>query len=381
MFGSCYRYRYLGLLIALSTMVCVSQGQIIPLASYCHRINESCTCEPAANLVRIHCPMEYAMIMQISDSGTNIAMSYYSEGGVAWLPRFDIGQVALFEFDAYNYWSATFFGELLEALGVQEVLCVKFRDRSMELDTDINYGNVLTMDKTPKNNVSTWIFSPVPALQYFKYESTQHVLPETIFQPFDSLKTLELRLTVRDLPNKLFSTITHSLETLSIFNPFMFHFQPELLHGLQELRNLSLKLSQPPGERPNPLRRHLFNSMLQLEELRLSQASNYVDPKMFKGSSRLRFIRMNQNPQLIELPSKVFEDQVNLQMLDLSCNGISKLPVDLFSSQANLRLLDLSNNRITNLSRWVLFAASATAFASASASGSGSTSGYISASR
>lgn len=358
MFCSCYRY--LGVLIALATVVCVSHSQIIPLASYCHRINESCTCEPAANLVRIHCPTEYAMIMQITDSGTNIAMSYYSEGGVAWLPRFDINQVALFEFDAYNYWSETFFGELLEALGVQEVLSVQFRDRSLETEM-VSTNNAQSFGKIPPNNVSTWVFSPVPALQYFKYESAQRVLPGTIFQAFDSLKTLELRLAVRELPGMLFSTITHSLETLSIVNPFMFHFQPELLHGLQQLRNLSLNLSQPPRERPNQLRKHLFTSMLQLEELRLSRANNIVDPKMFKGSKKLTFIRMNQNPELNELPSELFEDQSNLNLLDLTCNSISKLPVDVFSSLTNLRLLDLSYNRLTNLSRWVLFASSASA--------------------
>lgn len=348
----CSCYRYLGAFIALTTVVCVSHGQIIPLASYCHRINESCTCEPAANLVRIHCPTEYAMIMQITDSGTNIAMSYYSESSVAWLPRFDISQVALFEFDAYNYWSETFFGELLKALGVQEVLSVQFRDRSLE--TEIVSKSNAQFGKIPPNNVSSWVFSPVPALQYFKYESAQRELPGTIFQAFDSLKTLELRLAVRELPNMLFSTITHSLETLSIVNPFMFHFQPELLHGLQQLRNLSLNLSQPPPDRPIQLRRHLFTSMLQLEELRLTRANNIVDPKMFKGSKKLTFLRMNKNPDLTELPSELFEDQTNLKLLDLTCNSISKLPVDVFSSLSNLKLLDLSNNRLNNLSRWVL---------------------------
>lgn len=355
MFDSCHWY--VGLVIALSTIACGGQAQIIPLASYCHRISQSCSCEPAANLVRIYCPKEYAMIMQISDSGTNIAMSYYAEGGVTWLPRFDISQVDLFEFDAYNYWSDTFFQELLAALGVQKVLSVQFRDRSMDgnLDTRAVYGNGLIMGKIPMDNVSTWIFSPVPALEYFKYESIQPVLPETTFQQFDSLKTLELQLTVRELPKRLFSTIARSLETLSIVNPVMFHFDPELLNGLQELRNLSLKLSQPPGERPSPQRHLLFNSMLQLEELRLTRISNHVDPQMFKGSTRLRSIRMNQNTPLSELPSDVFADQVNLQLLDLSSNALAKLPVDLFSSLANLRLLDLSDNRLTNLSRCVQF--------------------------
>ncbi|KAH8404815.1 hypothetical protein KR222_004527 [Zaprionus bogoriensis] len=345
------------LAVALGLAVAIVRGdgsaQIIPLASYCHQINDLCTCEPQSNLVRIHCPAEYAMIMQITDTGTNIAMSYYSAGGVAWLPRFNISQVAKFEFDAYNYWSDTFFRELLDALGVQEVLSVQFRDRSLELEPMGSKSDDETDDLAemlPTSNVSTWVFSHVPALQYFKYESSQRVLPETIFQAFDSLTTLELRLAVRSLPNGLFSSVTHSLTNLSIVNPHMFHFQPELLHGLQQLRNLSLKLSQPPGV-PSRLRRHLFTSMLQLEELRLSRASNYIDPTMFKGSKNLRFISIHKNNELVELPSQLFEDQTNLSLLDLSCNALSKLPVDLFSSQGNLRLLDLANNRLASLSR------------------------------
>ncbi|KAL7740448.1 hypothetical protein ACLKA6_013240 [Drosophila palustris] len=346
----CYRYRY-SFLLVLMAIVGTYNAQIIPLSSYCHQVHDSCTCEPQSNLVRVHCPNEYAMIMQITDNGTNIAMSYYSTSGVQWLPRFDISQVAMFEFDAYNYWSETFFGELLNALGVQEVLKVQFRDRSLETEVgDKEEFDDLHDELALVTNISTWFFSPVPALEYFKYESFQHVLPVTIFQPFDSLKTLELKLAVRKLPTNLFSSVSSSLQTLSISNPHMFHFRPELLQELQQLRNLSLRLSQPAGEKTDKLRNHVFTSMPQLEELRLTSATNHVDAKMFKGSYKLRLIRLNKNPQLSELPSELFLDQGNLTLLDLTCNALSKLPVDLFSSLSNLELLDLSSNRLTNLS-------------------------------
>ncbi|KAH8377398.1 hypothetical protein KR093_005290 [Drosophila rubida] len=337
------------LFVIMTTLVVTNNAQIIPLSSYCHEVHDLCTCEPQSNLVRVHCPSEYAMIMQITDDGTNIAMSYYSNTSVSWLPRFDVQQVAMFEFDAYNYWSETFFRDLLSALGVQEVLKVQFRDRSLETETSLqDWDN--PNEQQFANITNTWFFSPVPALEYFKFESTQQVLPATIFQAFDNLTTLELRLAVRELPSQLFSSISHSLQTLSIVNPHMFHFRPEMLRELQQLRNLSLKLSPPPGNKSDQLRNHVFTSMLQLEELRLSRANGHVDARMFTGSNRLRFIRINKNPQLSELPSELFADQTNLSLLDLSCNGLSKLPVDLFTSQGNLKLLDLSNNRLTSLS-------------------------------
>ncbi|XP_034474758.1 protein toll [Drosophila innubila] len=336
-------------LLIIMTIVGSYNAQIIPLSSYCHQVNDSCSCEPQSNLVRVHCPNEYAMIMQITDNGTNIAMSYFSTGGVHWLPRFDIHQVAMFEFDAYNYWSETFFRDLLNSLGVQEVLNVQFRDRSLETEVSVQEEFDDLDGQSVANNISTWLFSPVPALEYFRYESYQQVLPETIFQAFDSLKTLELKLAIRKLPTKLFSSVSGSLQSLSISNPHMFHFRPELLQELQQLRNLSLKLSQPSGEKPDKLRNHVFTSMPYLEELRLTRANSRVDAKMFKGSYRLRFIRLNKNPQLSELPSELFLDQGNLTLLDISCNSLSKLPVDLFNSLSKLRLLDLSSNRLTSL--------------------------------
>ncbi|EDW57504.1 protein toll [Drosophila virilis] len=337
----CYRY-----LIVICAISCTN-AQIIPLSSYCHHVHDWCTCEPQANLVRVYCRDEYAMILQITDTGNNIAMSYYANGEVHWLPRLNISEVALFEFDAYNFWSVTFFRELLNALGVQQVLSIKFRDRSMESEFDDFYN---LREETASTNVSTWVFSEVPKLQYFKYESTQRVLNESIFHAFDNLTTLELRLAVRHLPSRLFASISHSLQILSIRNPQMFHFEPALLDELQQLRNLSLKLAKPPEDRVNQRLRSLFISMQQLEELRLSRANSHVNATMLKGSYNLRLIGINQNPELTELPSELFVDQGNLTLLDLSCNGLLKLPTDLFNGLVKLNVLDLSSNRLTSLS-------------------------------
>ncbi|EDW03179.1 protein toll [Drosophila grimshawi] len=338
----CYRY------LIVACAIAGASAQIIPLSSYCHNVHEWCSCEPQANLVRVYCRDEYAMILQITDTGTNISMSYYSNGVVRWLPRFNVTQVAKFEFDAYNYWSETFFRDLLNALGVQQVLRIHFRDRSLEIQpTEDAYD--LAEDSATKN-VSSWIFSSVPSLEYFKYESSQQELNESIFHAFDNLTTLELRLSVRRLPTKLFSTISHSLQTLSIRNPHMFTFDPALMQELQQLRNLNLKLSQPPEHKSDKQQQRLFISMQQLEQLRLSRATNYLNATMLKGSLNLRIIGINHNAELNELPGELFADQVNLMQLDLSRNALTKLPAELFNGLVNLSLLDLSSNRLTSIS-------------------------------
>ncbi|TDG42670.1 hypothetical protein AWZ03_010915 [Drosophila navojoa] len=342
-------------LIVVICAVACANAQIVPLSNYCRHVHNWCTCEPQANLVRIYCRDEYAMILQIADTGYNIAMSYYASGDVHWLPRLNISQVAQFEFDAYNYWSDTFFGELLNTLGVEQVLSIQFRDRSVQAEIQLNADEdalVLDMDSQDAagQNASTWLFSEVPMLESFKYESHQHVLSESIFHAFHNLTTLELRLSVHHLPSRLFSSIAHSLHTLSISNPYRLLLQPGVLQELRQLRNLTLQLARSPDNRSRRRLSPLFISMPQLEELHLSRATSYVNATMLRGSYNLRLIGINRNPDLSELPSELFHDQGNLTVLDLSRNGLAKLPMDLLNGLAKLQRLDLSNNRLANLS-------------------------------
>lgn len=348
-------------LIVVICAVACANAQIVPLSNYCRHVHTWCTCEPQANLVRIFCREEYAMILQFADTGYNIAMSYYASGDIHWLPRLNISQVAQFEFDAYNYWSDTFFGELLNTLGVEQVLSIQFRDRSFQADVQLNPDEdvfALDMDSPDAGgqNASTWLFSDVPMLEYFKYESHQHVLSESIFHAFHNLTTLELRLSVHHLPSRLFSSIAHSLHTLSISNPYRLLLQPGVLQELRQLRNLTLQLARSPDNRSKRRLSPLFISMPQLEELHLTRATSYVNSTMLRGSYSLRLIGINRNPELTELPSELFHDQGNLTVLDLSRNCLAKLPIDLLNGLAKLKRLDLSNNRLANLSRWVLIA-------------------------
>ncbi|XP_034666295.1 protein toll [Drosophila subobscura] len=330
----------------------LTASQIIPLPTFCQQVDQQCSCAAEANVVRFHCPDEYALLLEMSELGASLYVSYYAVDGLHWLPRFNITELVKIEFDAYIFWPENFIEDLLDGLGVETVTTMRFRDRTSEtvVTKDLfNAPDQLDSTAAP-GNISTWLFGAVPGLKKLKFVSDVKQLQETIFGAFDSLTDLDLSVNVQFLPGNLLSSVTGSLETLTIESPSMVQFQAPLLRELQQLRNLSLQLTNPQRGRNDELQPHLFSSMKQLAEVRLFQATGHVNRRMFRGSEKLRLIRINGNYDLESLPGQLFGDQANLSVLDLSCNGLSRLSEQVFYGLGNLTVLDLSKNRLTNLS-------------------------------
>lgn len=330
-------------------------GQIIPLNTFCHGLSDPCTCAAEGNVVRFHCPDEYAMLLEVSESGASIYMSYYAHGDLHWLPRFNITDVVKLEFDAYTFWPQVFLSNLLLEIGVQNVKTILFRDRTSEtvVTRDVYSPDGLFEGSDSPLNITTWHFGSVPGLKKFRFFSDVKELQENIFLCFDSLTDLQLNVDVEMLPGNLLSSVTNTLETLIIETPGMVSFGYPLLRELKQLRNLSLTLTDPLRGRVSQLQPHLFGAMKQLVEVRLAQATSQVTPKMFQGSRRLKLIKINGNDDLNMLPPWIFHDQGELTTLDLSCNAISQIANETFSGLANLTLLDLSKNKLTDISRFV----------------------------
>ncbi|KAH8304807.1 hypothetical protein KR059_005981 [Drosophila kikkawai] len=333
-------------------------GQIIPLPTFCQGAREPCTCAAEANVVRFHCPDEYAMLLEVSEPGASLYLSYYAAGELHWLPRFNISELVKIEFDAYTFWPETFLEDLLHTMGVTKVKTVLFRDRTAEtvVTRDVHNAAGGYQNSGRPGNISTWHFGALPGLKKFKFYSDVKVLQESIFHGFDSLTELLLRVEVSELPHLLLSTVSETLETLTIESPGMVKFGYPLLSELKQLRNLSLLLTDPQRGRNDQFQPHFFGAMKQLVEVRLARATGEVNRRMFKGTEKLQLIKINGNEDLLELPGEVFRDQLNLQTLDLSCNALSHLHDDAFLGLGNLTLLDLSKNKLTDLSS-TIFAA------------------------
>ncbi|XP_052853733.1 LOW QUALITY PROTEIN: protein toll [Drosophila gunungcola] len=326
-------------------------GQIIPLPTFCEGHSPECTCTAEANVVRFHCPDEYAMLLEVSEPGASLYLSYYASGELQWLPRFNISEVVKIEFDAYSFWPETFLADLFKTLGVKNVKSVIFRDRTAEtvVKRDVLNSSDGYQETTVAGNITSWHFGAVPGLKKFKFFSAVEEIQESIFHEIDSLKELRLNVAVKQLPGNLLSTVKGTLEALTMESPAMIAFKDPLLRELQQLRNLSILLTGPQRGR-DQLQPHFFGSMKNLVEVRLTQATGRVNRKMFKGTEQLQLIKMNGNDDLTELPGEIFLDQVNLVTLDLSCNAINKLHSDVFKGLRNLTLLDLTRNRLTDLS-------------------------------
>ncbi|XP_017132252.1 protein toll [Drosophila elegans] len=326
-------------------------GQIIPLPTFCEGHSPECTCAAEANVVRFHCPDEYAMLLEVGEPGASLYMSYYASGELQWLPRFNISEVVKIEFDAYSFWPEAFLADLFKTLGVKNVTSVIFRDRTAEtvVTRDVLNSSDGYQESSVAGNITSWHFGAVPGLKKFKFYSAVEEIQESIFHEFDSLKELRLNVAVKQLPGNLLSTVKGTLEALTIESPAMIAFKDPLLRELQQLRNLSILLIHPQRGR-DQLQPHFFGSMKNLVEVRLTQATGRVNRKMFKGTEQLQLIKMNGNDDLTELPGEIFLDQVNLVTLDLSCNAINKLHSDVFKGLRNLTHLDLTKNRLTDLS-------------------------------
>ncbi|XP_017105505.2 protein toll [Drosophila bipectinata] len=339
---------------ALSGVVMPSSviGQIIPLNTFCYGLSDPCTCAAEGNVVRFHCPDEYAMLLEVSESGPSVYMSYYAQGDIHWLPRFNISDVVKLEFDAYTFWPEVFLSNLLQEIGVLNVKTILFRDRTSETVVTRDSYNVDGIYEGSGSllNITTWHFGSVPGLKKFRFFSDVKELQENIFLGFDSLTDLQLNVDVEMLPGNLLSSVTGTLETLIIETPGMVSFGYPLLRELQQLRNLSLTLTDPLRGRHSELQPHLFGAMKQLVEVRLAQATTQVTPKMFQGSRKLQLIKINGNDDLTMLPPRIFLDQGELSTLDLSCNAISQVADEAFRGLFNLTLLDLSKNKLTDIS-------------------------------
>ncbi|XP_055522511.1 uncharacterized protein LOC129716702 [Wyeomyia smithii] len=124
--------------------------------------------------------------------------------------------------------------------------------------------------------------------------------------------------------------------------------QPDLFTDLPHLKWLDLR------ENNVNLLHNIFDNLINLEMLELDDNQiAELEPAIFKNQNKLRHLNLSRN-QLRNITKDSFRGAENLQELDLSANAIESLPEDAFSLLPNLSVLYLSVNRFVSLHELLL---------------------------
>ncbi|XP_030383581.1 uncharacterized protein LOC115631076 [Scaptodrosophila lebanonensis] len=194
----------------------------------------------------------------------------------------------------------------------------------------INHLHELHLDRNRLQSLATHFISPLSELRMLNLSG--NLLSQLLRNTF----TGAFRLQHLDLSrNQLFSIDSKAFEPL---------------HALKYLdlsRNQFKQLADGIFQQQRSL------AMLRIDETPLEQLGNWisrddvshVDPSVLK---RLRYLSLQQNPRLTQLPKTLFANARNLRVLLLAGNGLRQLPGEVALLE-HLQRLTVRGNRLTSL--------------------------------
>ena len=141
-----------------------------------------------------------------------------------------------------------------------------------------------------------------------------------------------------------------STGTLRVVLPRGATLKPDDFSGLSGLGWLAIDPEELWKEKPSlRLEPGLFDGLSRLRYLRVQgNAISTLPPSLFKDLSELRVLDLSIN-QLADLKPGVFDGLANLEDLRLDWNNLSKLQLGVFDGLTNLLRLTLTENQLTTL--------------------------------
>ena len=192
------------------------------------------------------------------------------------------------------------------------------------------------------------IFNALNNLLWLRLENNHLVsLPASLFKGLHELFRLYLNNNhLESLPEDLFSEL-HNVGWIRLEYNNLVSLQIGVFNGLDKLNSLTMRnnrlVSLPLG---------LLNSLHELKSLYLD--NNYLESVpagLFNDLDSLETLNFENN-SLVSLSTGLFLNALNnLVFLDLTGNKLKFLSFHLFDNLVNLKLLDLSDNRLTHIPR------------------------------
>ncbi|XP_063968375.1 toll-like receptor 4 [Lytechinus pictus] len=178
-------------------------------------------------------------------------------------------------------------------------------------------------------------------------------IPDNVFLGLENLTSLDLHsnpityLTVESLKGlQQLETLDLSETRLTSIASGTFRFVPNL--KILNFRNADLRQANPLRfliDIPNLESIDLSGNNLQTLDL----WNEYFQVSIFSGNTRLREIRLDNNPIIVDIPARTFENLTSLSILSLNVCGLKSIQANIFTTLVNLTSLSFNMNTISQL--------------------------------
>ncbi|CAB0032072.1 unnamed protein product [Trichogramma brassicae] len=267
--------------------------------------------------------------------------------------RFEIGPVAKIIWSACPMPGPDEIKRVVQALGVRDVEQLNLENLKGELSPEDLAAFpglrhlILSNNDLSRYEVKLDLLRGVPNLRILELRNTRIDPPSGFFLKSPQLRALELgKNELRSVKPGLFAGLRR-VELLNLWSNELEHLEPSAFRGLgHTLHTLDIQqnlLVTLPSD--------LFAELAELEVLSMGgNRFSYLPAGLFSANQRLKVLKMpNNRANLTELPRRLLADLPGLTSVVLSRSKIHRLPADLFRASRNLSDVNLDKNFLTGL--------------------------------
>uniref|UniRef100_U5EVX5 TIR domain-containing protein n=1 Tax=Corethrella appendiculata TaxID=1370023 RepID=U5EVX5_9DIPT len=366
--------------------------------------SSKCGCTFAIQEIEIQCPIIESRISVRLTQGSyaRVECDHAQDDDFNLIPQLDFKDIPAVQIRRCPLPRRKTIKDITDRLGIKKVTGLWFQSNNIDLGNSLYRQHFKGLTDLQRLVLSSNAISELPAdlfnemknLSWLELRANKVHLPPDVFNELRNLTVLELGYNkIENTEPGLFKNL-HKLNHLNLWGNKLQNltklsfegasgvteldlsaneietFNPDVFELLTKLENINLNANHfkelPEGlfeHNKNLSRFKLINNRVQMKSLPSGLFANLTNldivqlqcelevlpENTFEGSYNIRNLTLAQN-NISSLAGNVFAHQEKLMDLDLSDNQLSELDDNLFRSTVDLIVLRLSNNHIYNLS-------------------------------